>query len=119
MSLKNFMSYEDAATVLGEYADKVNELKSGLINKQNIAMFTSEWSQNLIVPQGMCTLIMAAQANQSAKSLIWSYNSYNGILTNLTGGSETITVTKNSGDNTITITNSGGVVCALVFGQEK
>lgn len=31
MSLKNFMSYEDAATVLGEYADKVNELKSGLI----------------------------------------------------------------------------------------
>ncbi len=35
MSLKNFMSYEDAATVLGEYADKVNELKSGLTNYEN------------------------------------------------------------------------------------
>ena len=34
MSLKNFMSYEDAEEVLGEYADAINSLKSGLTNYQ-------------------------------------------------------------------------------------
>lgn len=32
MSSKNFMSYEDAEEVLGEYADAINSLKSGLTN---------------------------------------------------------------------------------------
>lgn len=42
MSSKNFMSYEDAEEILGEYADAVNSLKSGLTNLADVPVYTTD-----------------------------------------------------------------------------
>lgn len=95
MSLKNFMSYDDAATVLGEYADKVNELKSGLTNV-DVALSVPNGSGKNVLP---LTLANIKSMNISGT---WSDNAY-------TISGLTFTVQINSDGNVSGISANGTV----------
>ena len=95
MSLKNFMSYEDATTVLGEYADKVNELKSGLINL-DVALSVPDGAGKNLIP---LTVDGIKALNTTGT---WSGNAY-------TSYGVTYTVQTDSNGNVIGISANGTV----------
>ncbi len=104
MSLKNFMSYEDASTVLGEYAGAVNSLKSGLTNL-DIDMNVPD--RKNILP---CSLADIKRMNIQGT---WdgSVYTYNGVTftvnTNSAGYVTSIVVTgKSTGNSNIMLVNS-------------
>ena len=103
MSSKNFMSYDDAATVLGEYAGNIKSLKSGLTNLGGVKIY-KQWANSLTVPQGMCTIVMFATTTGAVE--MYTYNSYSDTFTGIDGATG-ITATKNN-DDTVTFATAGG-----------
>lgn len=99
MSLKNFMSYEDAEEILGEYADAVNSLKSGLTNVQDDVKLNT---QDLTTPSRTKNLLPLTIERIKALNTTgtWSGNDYT-----INGG--TFTVYTDDGGNVTSIKVNG------------